>query len=117
MLEIGFLQGVEIVTPFLLLQGRDSVRFYLLGELFFVERGGDFQEGDSSTVIILPDTGKHVELEVGLGIFFQYGGNLERTGKGRRFVLIPHATVRQVYLDDLSYGVCLSEQFPGARFA
>ena len=50
-------------------------------------------------------------------MFFQDGGNLERTGKGCHFVFLAHASVRQVYLDDFSYRVCLSEQFPGARFA
>ena len=42
-------------------------------------------------------------------MFFQDGGNLERTGKGRHFVFLAHASVRQVYLDDFSYRVCLSE--------
>lgn len=91
------------------MQGRDSVCFDLLGELFFVERGGDFQKGDSSTVIVLSDTGEHVEFEVGLRMFFQYGSNLERAGKGCCFVLITYASVRQVYLDNLSYRVCFSE--------
>ena len=113
-LEIGFLLGIEIVSPFLLLQGRDSVCFDLLGELFFVARGGDFQKGDSSTVIVLSDTGEHVEFEVGLRMIFQYGSNLERAGKGCCFVLITYASVRQVYLDNLSYRVCFSEQFPGS---
>ena len=68
---------------------------------------------DSATVIVLSDTGEHVEFEVGLRMFFQYGSNLERAGKGCCFVLITYASVRQVYLDNLSYRVCFSEQFPG----
>ncbi|EEC94408.1 hypothetical protein PRABACTJOHN_04254 [Parabacteroides johnsonii DSM 18315] len=46
-------------------------------------------------------------------MFFQDGGNLERTGKGRHFVFLAHASVRQVYLDDFSYRVCLSELVSG----
>ena len=105
-----------MIAPFLLLQRGDSIRFYLFGKSLFVERGRNLQEGDPA-VVILSVAGKHVEFKIGLRMFFQHGGNLERTGKGRRFVLITHATVRQVYLDDLSYRVCLSEQLPGARFA